>query len=99
MVGQEDFATNAKDTQAANKVHAISHGNVIVILDGEDYFATKISIIAQITDLAETEQRATILDKENTLALVNQGGKDKIVKFGSQMNASINLVLMVELVR
>ena len=99
MVGQEDFATNAKDTQAANKDHATNHGNVIVILDGVDCFATKISIIALITDLAETEQRATIQDKENILALVNQGGKDKIVKFGSQMNASINPVLMVELVR
>ena len=99
MVGQEDFATNAKDTQAANKAHATNHGNVIVILAGVDCFATKISIIAPITDLAETEQHATILDKENILALVNQGGKDKIVKFGSQMNASINPVLMVELVR
>ena len=99
MVGQEDFATNAKDTQAANKAHATNHGNVIVILDGVDCFATKISIIAQITDLAETEQRATILDKENTLARVNQDGKDKIARLESQMNANISPALMVELVR
>ena len=80
MVGQEDFATNAKDTQAANKVHATNHGNAIAILDGVDYFATRIWITALITDLAEMELLATILDKENTLALVSQDGKDKIAK-------------------
>ena len=99
MVGQEDFATNAKDTQAANKAHATNHGNAIAIPDGVDYFATRIWITALITDHAETELLVTILDKENTLALVNLDGKDKIVKFGSQTNASINPVLMVELVR
>ena len=99
MVGQEDFATNAKDTQAANKAHATNHGNAIAILDGVDYFATKIWITALITDLAEMEPLVTILDKENTLALVNQDGKDKIVKSESQMNANINHVWMVEHVR
>ena len=99
MVGQEDFATNAKDTQAANKDHATNHGNAIAIPDGVDYFATKIWITALIIDLAEMELLVTILDKENTLALVNQDGKDKIVKSESQMNASISPVWMVELVR
>ena len=45
------------------------------------------------------ELHATILDKENILARVNQDGKDKIVKSESQTNASINHVLTVELVR
>ena len=99
MVGQEDFATNAKDTQAANKVHATNHGNAIAIPDGVDYFATKIWITALITDLAEMELLVTILDKENTLARVNRGGKDKIVKSGLQMNAKINPAWMVELAR
>ena len=99
MVGQEDFATNAKDTQAANKAHATNHGNAIAIPDGVDYFATRIWITALITDLAEMELLVTILDKENTLAHVNQDGKDKIVKSESQMNAKISPAWMVELVR
>ena len=99
MVGQEDFATNAKDTQAANMAHATNHGNAIAILDGVDYFATRIWTTALITDLAEMELLVTILDKENTLARVNQDGKDKIAKLESQMNASISHVWMVELVR
>ena len=99
MVGQEDFATNVKDTQVANKAHAANHGNAIAIPDGVDYFATRIWITALITDLAEMELPVTILDKENTLARVNQDGKDKIAKSESQMNASISPVLMVELVR
>ena len=99
MVGQEDFATNAKDTQAANKAHATNHGNAIAILDGVDYFATKIWITALITDLAEMELLVTILDKENTHALVSQDGKDKIAKLESQMSASISPAWMVELVR
>ena len=99
MVGQEDFATNAKDTQAANKAHATNHGNAIAIPDGVDYFATRIWIIALITDHAEMELLVTILDKENTLARVNQDGKDKIARLESQMNANISPVWMVELVR
>ena len=99
MVGQEDFATNAKDTQAANKAHATNHGNAIAIPDGVDCFATKIWITVPTTDLAKMELHATILDKENILAHANRDGKDKIVKSESQTNASINHVLTVELVR
>ena len=99
MAGREDFATNANVIQAASMDLAISHGNVIAILDGVVCFATRIWIIAPTTDLAETELHATTPDKENTLVRVNPDGKDKIVKSESQTNANINPVSMVELVR
>ena len=100
MAGLADFATNANCTPVASMDLVVNHGNAIVTVDGEAYFANKIWTTAQTTNRAKIQQHAIILVKADTLVPANLVIKAKIAKFELPTNVqSTNPVLMVVLVR